>query len=109
MVERGRLEAFIWRAGKWGTSQLRRFKRAPGMSGLRPIVLQNYFRPWTEERHSKLSSEQRILIQETAFSDSIIAHFGRSTAHWPTFATQSLRTPTFVRATVMSFSCQFLP
>jgi hypothetical protein len=29
------------------------------------------------------------LIQETAFADSVIAHFGRSTAHWPTFATQS--------------------
>ena len=26
---------FIWRAGKWGTSQLRRFKHAPGMSALR--------------------------------------------------------------------------
>jgi hypothetical protein len=61
------------------------------------IVLQNYFWPGTEERHSKLSSEQRILIQETTVSDSIIAHFGRSTAHRPTFATQSLvsQTPSF--------------
>jgi hypothetical protein len=29
------------------------------------------------------------LIQETAFADSVIAHFGRSTAYWPTFATPS--------------------
>jgi hypothetical protein len=31
------------------------------------------------------------LIQETALADSIIAQFGWSTAHWPSFATQSLR------------------
>jgi hypothetical protein len=37
------------------------------------------------------------LIQETGVSDSIIAHFGRSTAHWPTFATQSLRLRTYGR------------
>jgi hypothetical protein len=61
----------------------------PATSDVEPIVLQNYFWPGTEERHSKLSSEQRILIQETTVSDSIIAHFGRSTAHRPTFATQS--------------------
>jgi hypothetical protein len=30
-----------------------------------------------------------MLIHETAFADSEIAHSGRSTAHWPTFATQS--------------------
>ena len=30
-----------------------------------------------------------------AVSDSIIAHFGRSTAHWPTFATQSTQVQTF--------------
>jgi hypothetical protein len=52
-------------------------------------VLQNYFRPLNEERRSKLSAEQRILIQDTAVSDSIIARFGSSSARWPTFATQS--------------------
>jgi hypothetical protein len=30
----------IWRAGKYGTSQLRRFEHASGMSAIPPIVLQ---------------------------------------------------------------------
>jgi hypothetical protein len=55
MVERGRLEAlrecmmsgvtvppwwsrFIWRAGKYGTSQLHLFKHAPGRSAIPPIA-----------------------------------------------------------------------
>jgi hypothetical protein len=48
-----------------------------------PIVLQNYFEPWTKERSSKLISEQRFLIQENTVSHSIIAHFETSASHWP--------------------------
>jgi hypothetical protein len=39
------------------------------------------------------------LIQETAFADSVIAHFGRSTAYWPTFATPSSCNRTSRKAT----------
>ena len=52
MAERGRLEAldvgrhpchdcgrgFIWRARKYETSQLHRFKHAPGVTALRPVA-----------------------------------------------------------------------
>jgi hypothetical protein len=50
-------------------------------------LLQNYFGPQSGEHFSKSGAEQGIFIQETALADSIIAHFGWSTAHWPSFAT----------------------
>ena len=70
-----------------GTS--RHFAAAPQSGSFWMIVLQNYFGPQSEEHFSKSGREQGILIQETALADSIIAHFRWSTAHWPSFATQS--------------------
>jgi hypothetical protein len=66
------------------------------MSALPPNVLQNYFAPWREEQFSKSRLEQEILIHQTAVSDSDIAHFWRSTTHWPSFATHSPRKRTLI-------------
>ena len=68
----------------------RRKSRSFAMMSAFPLnLLQNYFGPQSGEHFSKSSPEQGILIQEIALPDSIIAHFRWSTAHWPSFATDS--------------------
>jgi hypothetical protein len=44
---------------------------------------------WSEEKRFKNKPTSRILIHVHLISDSIIAHFGRSQAHRPTFSTAS--------------------
>jgi hypothetical protein len=48
------------------------------------------FRFRRKEKHSENRPAARILIQVSAISDSIIAHFGKSTAYSRTFTTASV-------------------
>jgi hypothetical protein len=65
--------------------------------------LQNFFAPGSEEHFSKTGPEWGILIQETCHLDSDIAHLG-PIAHWPSFATQSIRQRTGVINAIRSVS-----
>jgi hypothetical protein len=46
---------------------------------------------WSEKNRFKNKPTSRILIHVHLISDSIIAHFGRSQAHRPTFSTASVK------------------
>src|SRR6266516_2274636 len=61
------------------------------MSAMRRILLQKDLWSRSEEQAFKDESEWRILIHESPLSDSVIAYCRGSTAHWPTFATQSVK------------------
>jgi len=59
------------------------------MSAVSLIVLQNYFEPRSEERYSRIKSQQRILIHKTGLSNSNVARFCRRSGMAASFATQS--------------------
>jgi hypothetical protein len=67
-----------------------------------PESVAKLFAPRLEEQPSKSSLEKGILIHKTAVSDSDIAHFWRSTANWPSFATNSREKRTLAGACPLS-------
>jgi hypothetical protein len=54
-----------------------------------PIVLQNDFERWSKEHFSEIARQCGILIQESAPSDSNLAHYWPIGSSSATFATQS--------------------
>jgi hypothetical protein len=64
----------------------------PATSALTPIVLQNDFERWSEEYFSEIARQCGILIQESAPSDSNLAHYWPIGSSSATFATQSPKT-----------------
>jgi hypothetical protein len=84
-------------------------RRNSALSALTSNLLQNFFGTQAEEHFFKTSPRWRILIQEIAIADSIIAHFRRSHTHWQSFATGSLQKRANDRRRPRSALCHELP
>jgi hypothetical protein len=67
-------------------------------------MLQNDFERWSEEYFSEIVRQCGILIQESAPSDSNLAHYWPIGSSLATFATQSARCYTYCNATIPSLS-----